>query len=333
MKVRFWDRLLAAFAGLLLFLTGVAVFLWSIRVLPTEWLEILAKGTPSDLLLIISVALSVVMVLLGAHGLSLLFRRAQDRKGFVMQQTEHGQLSISIHAMENLVQKCIDKHQELTVISNRIENTRDGVVVDLHIGLASGISIPLVVNSLQKQIKQYITSCSGIDVAQIKVEVETATATVEEHSIAVPEMVMPAQPKPEEIVPAIPKADDVAAPVPVPQKGIRDERPSITFPEAEIQEKDGKKRPLHQRLFGHKEQPAIIPMPPELDVKPDSVSPPAEPIKSEEQRALQEEKSAEEKPQEAAAEGEMLLQSSALEDESKEDLMNDVREEEKDEAH
>ena len=40
--------------------------------------------------------------------------------------------------------------------------------------------------------------------------------------------------------------------------------PSFPEPQPEAEEK---KRPLHQRLFGHKEQPAIVPMPPDLERK------------------------------------------------------------------
>ena len=36
-----------------------------------------------------------------------------------------------------------------------------------------GVNIPLTVNALQKQIKQYITSCSGVDVHKVRVMVET----------------------------------------------------------------------------------------------------------------------------------------------------------------
>ena len=45
--------------------------------------------------------------------------------------------------------------------------------MDIKITLLSGVNIPLTVNALQKQIKQYITSCSGVDVHKVRVMVET----------------------------------------------------------------------------------------------------------------------------------------------------------------
>ena len=126
-------------------------------------------------------------------------------------------MSISIHAMENLVQKCVDRHEELTAVSNHIENTRDGVVVDLRIGLANGVSIPLVVSTLQKQIKQYITSCSGIDVQEVKVEVETASIKAESSPYSVPDTLLQNIPKagPADMIPpakAMPPVDRAVQP-------------------------------------------------------------------------------------------------------------------------
>ncbi len=308
MKVRFWDRLLTAVAGLLLFATGLIFFLWAFRGIPADWLNALTVKEIGRLPIFVALGLGTVTVLLGIHNNSLLFRR-RGKKGFVVQKTEHGELSISIHAMENLVQKCVDKHEELTVVSNRIENTRDGVVVDLRISLANGVSIPLVVSTLQKQIKQYITSCSGIDVKEVKVEVEAASTKAEKSPYSVPDSLLQNIPKanPVEIPPAtrpVQPAEKAAQPMERPAQPVerveRAERavtppangvqpavkpvqqpapqvmqrmqpdlkgPSFPEPPAPVEMNEEKKRPLHQRLFGHKEQPAIVPIPPDLERK------------------------------------------------------------------
>ena len=46
-------------------------------------------------------------------------------------------------------------------------------MVEIRIMLAAGVNIPLTVNALQKQVKQYIMSCSGVEVYEVKVLVET----------------------------------------------------------------------------------------------------------------------------------------------------------------
>lgn len=292
MKLRFIDRLLTALAGLLLFATGLVFFLWAFRGIPEEWLKALTVKEIGRLPIFIALGAGAVMVLLAIHSMSLLFRR-RGKKGFVVQKTEHGELSISIHAMENLVQKCVEKHEELTIISNRIENNRDGVVVDLRIGLANGVSIPLVVSTLQKQIKQYITSCSGIDVQEVKVEVEATNVKAEKSLFSVPDSLLQNTPKagPVETPPPMKAATPPSAaqtpvstmPPPPPVSAVQPPAPQVmqritpdlkgpSFPASPAENNrentaEEKKRPLHQRLFGHREQPAIVPVPPEMERK------------------------------------------------------------------
>lgn len=266
MKLRVRDRLLVSLCGLCLFLTGAAIFLWSIGVLTPDQLAFIPDKGLNNADIIIAVC-AALLVLLGGYNFAILFRRQNRRKGFVMQQTDNGEISISIKAMENLVQKCIDKHEELTVVSTSIDNVRDGVVVRLRIGLANGVSIPLAVTSLQKQIKQYISACSGIEVKEVRVQVDTANTSSEGSAFAVPEMFRPAAPE-GELIPQVP--EPVALPTePIPQVEKSPVLDVPAIPGNLEQEVDaGEKRPLHQRLFGREEQPAVGPAPP---IEPEAV--------------------------------------------------------------
>ena len=72
--------------------------------------------------------------------------------------------------------------------------------------MLGGLNIPLTVNALQKQIKQYITSCSGVDVHKVRVMVETDARSASEAD---------AQPAPDTPVPvmAAPLADGIEEPI------------------------------------------------------------------------------------------------------------------------
>lgn len=169
-RLRFWDRLLSALMGVLCIAAAAALVLYASGLLPVDWLTAQAfLGWQKWLIVGVS---ALVLVLIGLHGVGMLFRRRKD-KGFVIQRTEYGDMSISMKAMENMVKKCVDAHSELTVNHTKIYLVRNGVSVDMKITLASGVNIPLTVNALQKQIKQYITSCSGVDVHEVRVKVET----------------------------------------------------------------------------------------------------------------------------------------------------------------
>lgn len=175
MKIRFWDRLLVAFCGLLILLLSVGLFVFGIGVFPFR-LDVSMLNGPFELWQrAVMVAAALALCALGLHSIWMLLRRGRE-KGFIIQHTEFGDMSISMHAMENMVKKCVDSHQELTVNATRIHRGREGIVVDIKITLLSGVNIPLTVNALQKQIKQYITSCSGVDVQEVRVMVETNAA-------------------------------------------------------------------------------------------------------------------------------------------------------------
>ena len=150
------------FQVLLILVAGVGLFVFGAGIFPFK-LDLAFLDTAYTVWQrAIMVAVALILCLLGIHGFLMLFRSSREH-GFIMQHTEYGDLSISMTAMENMVKKCVDTHDELKVSSTRILHARDGVVVSMRISLASGVNIPLAVSALQKQIKQYITSCSGVD--------------------------------------------------------------------------------------------------------------------------------------------------------------------------
>ena len=173
-KLRVWDRIRSAVMGLIISLLSVGVILYFVGILP-DWKGEYLSSSVALWQRAAVVAGGAVCLLLGLSGIGLLFRRRKE-KGVVVQHTEYGDMSISMKAMENMVRKCVDAHPELNVNHTRIYHSRGGVCVDIKITLLNGVNIPLTVNALQKQIKQYITSCSGVDVYEVRVKVETDVA-------------------------------------------------------------------------------------------------------------------------------------------------------------
>ena len=175
MKLRIWDRLLSALTGLVAVAAGVGMILHITGLVSFGMLQGRLQNIGQNALRAAGIIAGVVLVLLGIHGIGMLFRRRKD-KGFVIQRTELGDMSISMKALESMAKRCVSVYPDMTINSTRIYRTRDGISVELKVTLASGVNIPLTVNALQKQIKQYITSCSGIDVHEVRVRVETDIA-------------------------------------------------------------------------------------------------------------------------------------------------------------
>ncbi len=248
MKIRIADRILVAFSGLITLAVAAEI---AVRLFFRGTVyESLAKGVEqwmnaNGLLGLVCAAAGVTaLALLGFYCLGMLARHEKRRRGFVMQQTDTGELSISVKAIEGLVQKCLDRHEEVQSVAIALEPGREGLTIRLRMGLTSGVNIPLAVSALQRQIKQYVTSCSGVDVKEVKVQVETATAKGESQAFAVHEL-------PDEVKP-LPRVE-----VETPEKSMNPIGPEDA---EDAPEKD--RRPLHQRLFGRSEEPVTVMPPP-----------------------------------------------------------------------
>ncbi|MBQ7846211.1 MAG: alkaline shock response membrane anchor protein AmaP [Clostridia bacterium] len=239
MKLRVIDRLIAALAGIMLVCLAVvplADTLFNAGILD-RLAKIAAFKSASHILFMVGGG--VVVLLAGILSLRVALRRSKS-KGFVVQTTDVGELSISIRAIEDLVNKCVAKHDELHVSSTTLDNSRGGLTIGLRVGLATGVNIPLAVNALQKQIKQYVTACSGVDVQEVKVQVEATSAKAKPSIYAVSEM--------------------LENPAPLPREA--EQVPEVAAEPAPAEVKEPEEKCLHQRLFSEEEQPANMPMPP-----------------------------------------------------------------------
>lgn len=192
MRFRVTDRMLAALSGLLIIALGIALGLFGAGLFPNVDLSFL-QGPFTIWQRAIIIAVALLLCLLGLHGLWMLFRRRAD-KGFIMQRTDMGDMSIAMSALKSMVKKCVDQHQEVSVKKIHIHRLRNGIIVDLKLLLANGINIPLTVNVLQKQIKQYITSCSGVDVHEVRVQVDTSNMSIEDKKEETPVLEQEAAP-------------------------------------------------------------------------------------------------------------------------------------------
>ncbi len=291
MKIRILDRILVALAGLLM-LAGCAALAAQLFFGKDMIGRItgLLTGEQYRIWLIIALAL---LVLLGCYCILILFRHRGRRDKFVMQKTENGELSISLKALESMVQKCLDPHKELSVQSVRLENQKGGLLIRIRGTAAGGVSIPLTVDALQQQIKQYVTACSGVEVKDIRVQIESSGPDAKDSLFVIEAPTARALPggaaakeeKPKENKEEEPaqmtqeEVEQVLAEMPAPlPSDAEDDTPKVEISaaaaaaaemlknEAEQEEEDD--RPIHQRLFSNPEEPCVMPMPPAAEEEP-----------------------------------------------------------------
>ena len=246
MRFKALDRVVSAVSGLIILVAGIGLFVFGTGIFPFKLDVSFLDRSFALWQRAVMVAVALLLCFFGLKGMALLFRSNKE-KGFIMQHTEYGDLSISMTAMENMVKKCVDTHEDLKVSNTRIHHARDGVIVALRIALANGVNIPITVSALQKQIKQYITSCSGVDVKEVRVMVETNNS-----------LASPVTPKTQNML----MADvDAAAKAGAVVDTLRETAQSA-LPVEPAETENPKKEPFHQRLFKREDKQQIVPQPP-----------------------------------------------------------------------
>ena len=110
MKMTVWDRILSAISGVLITAAGLCLLDIGLgtSLLGVPWVSSFAVWWQRAVVIVVA----LLLIALGVHGIVLLFRRRHE-KGFIIQHSEYGDMSISMNALESMVHKCVDSHQEL----------------------------------------------------------------------------------------------------------------------------------------------------------------------------------------------------------------------------
>lgn len=309
MKKNIFVRILAGMGGAALWLLALGMLAETFFHVPVTAKagQLLNAGSPLAVLAVLLCAI-VLCVFGTCCVLVLSSKRAAKRQGFVMQKGENGVIGVSVKSIEGLVMTCVKQHDVVERAEISVVERRDGIVILLNIQETAGVNIPLAVGALQKQIRQYVNECTGVDVHEVRVMVENTEDNVIASPYAVKEPVVmttavtaaelqreaAAAEAAEEVAaeslaeaPAEQEAPaedpiEVAAPVeeaPAEPEVIAEEAAAepaapavqpapMVMPVIPEIMEDEDDRPLHQRLFGTEEQPVFVPAPPELIIEP-----------------------------------------------------------------
>ena len=274
MRIRILDRILVALAGLILVAVCaglVAQAFFSVDVI--GYIKELLTAETSTQKIILGVVAGALLIV-GLYCLLMLFRHRRRKDKFVLQKLESGDLAISLKTVETMVQRCLEQHSEIRTEGIRLENQRDGLLIRIRGTVAGGVSIPLTVDNLQKQVKRYVTACSGVEVKGIRIQIEASGEDAKDAMFAI-------EPPAGNL---LPRGGETAAPKPVPEETaeVPAEPETEKHAETELQlpreeaaaaavmaaaeiadDPAAEDMPIHQQLFRTQEEPCIMPLPPE----------------------------------------------------------------------
>ena len=159
MKHPVWDRILILLCALAALSGAAGVVMLLIGKISLE--TIIALITSIDMSQFVVKAAMVGVAAVFALLFLLLFAmilpsRKKRSSNYAIQRNENGMVRISLKALESLVQKCLNQHAELKVVTSSLYSDEESIRVDVHISLQSDISMPLAISALQKQIKKYL---------------------------------------------------------------------------------------------------------------------------------------------------------------------------------
>ena len=153
MKHPVWDRILILLCSLAALSGAAGVVMLLIGKISLE--TIVALITSIDMSRFVVKAAMVGIAAVFALLFLLLFAmilpsRKKRSSNYAIQRNENGMVRISLKALESLVQKCLNQHAELKVVTSSLYSDEESIRVDVHISLQSDISMPLAISALQK---------------------------------------------------------------------------------------------------------------------------------------------------------------------------------------
>ncbi len=167
--MRAFGRVIMVFLALLLI--GGALFLVAINfnLIPgvTDPFA-LPAWADDNVILAVAAGLLLIALIFLVSGL----RPVKKPGNAALKGSEHGEVLISISALENMVLRVVQQIQGIKDVKRNVSFTPDGLLVKIIISVMPDVSLPAVTSDLQTKTKEYLEEITGITVREVKVIVD-----------------------------------------------------------------------------------------------------------------------------------------------------------------
>lgn len=117
-------------------------------------------------------AVSLVVAIWAIYSLQIGFRNKPEAKYTQIDNTEYGQIHITMEAIENFVTRAVNTVKEVKEVKPRIKILPEGMALLLKITILPDTNVPNVTKEIQEKVSQYLKEFGGIEVFDVEVVVE-----------------------------------------------------------------------------------------------------------------------------------------------------------------
>ena len=111
--------------------------------------------------------------------------RKKRSSNYAIQRNENGMVRISLKALETLVNKCLNQHAELKVVTSRSTATRRASAWMCTFRCNRISACRWRFPRCKKQIKKYLEACSGVMVQEVRVFVDSTIRRMKDGGLSV----------------------------------------------------------------------------------------------------------------------------------------------------
>ncbi|OQB25213.1 MAG: hypothetical protein BWY11_00543 [Firmicutes bacterium ADurb.Bin182] len=178
MKIKLIDRILLALILIAVLLICAALIGIALRLIPMALLQSMVEWP------FLNVVNSAVLGSAGALFFILAFRlffagkkQPEQKPAFsLVKNNEFGSVYITLSAIDSMIQKHCRSNTRIRDCQSAVNLTDDGIRINLKLSLLPDSNVPELTAELQKGLKEYVESLSGIMVQDIGILVESMSS-------------------------------------------------------------------------------------------------------------------------------------------------------------
>ena len=118
------------------------------------------------------IAASLVVAIWAIYSLQIDFRKRPEAKYAQIDTTEHGQIHITMEAIENFVTRAVGTVREVKEVKPRIKILPEGIALLLKITIAPDTNVPNVTKEIQEKVSKYLKEYGGLEILGVEVVVD-----------------------------------------------------------------------------------------------------------------------------------------------------------------